>query len=188
MKHPTIITKLRSLALIILCTSCVTRRGTLFEKQNRPVTKPFCGEKYQIKDLRPMGKVPSTLNVPVITFKGDHGLARPPVPEHLTDIFDKAMVIHCDKVLSKYVYEIQIHEAYVAFEASLTKETEIVTVRLSVLLYNEQGAVIREWSGERTGEKESLDASDKSVLNMLNHAYATVFVDALYGLGMAQPI
>jgi len=121
-----------------------------------------------------------------MTVPGNNHLARPELPTYLPAIFDKSIEKYCGGTMPGHVYEVRIVEGFVAFKATFTKEIEIASVTYQVILHDEKNKAIREWTGTRAGEFESLDASEQSAMALLDMAYAAVFLDAITALSPAN--
>lgn len=172
-----------------LCTvACASKRGSLFESKRLESEKIICADRAVIVDLRPSSKSNKSLNVPGITFPGNHNLVRPDLPANLAEYFQGLLSAHCKQRVFGYTYEVQIVEGLVAFKATFTSEIEIASATYHVTLRDERGVIINEWTGDKYGEYESIDADEERVLRLLTDAYIATFREAIYALRMVPRI
>jgi hypothetical protein len=161
---------------------CATHRGSLYEEPNTDLPRPHCGSKITISDERKNITTGQKLHIPTFTMPGDNGQVRPEMPIDLLSRYNALLKQTCAGFESQYTYQVRIVGGFMAFKATLTSEREIAGAKLSVQLIDAANKPVREWTGDRTGTRSSIDADEKTARAMLDKAYDRVFIDALYAL------
>ena len=162
--------------MIFLQIGCASK-GPLFTEQAIP--EKIGMNSYSIKIVDKRENVQDAPpRVPFISFPWQDNKASLKVDEEIENILNMAILSLKSSSDRKLTFETEIIEGYLQFIADAFSETEKVSWKLSIRIY-EGANKIMEGHGSCWGERKSIDASPKRLKRMYLNCFEKAVINAL---------